>query len=141
VIYLLDTDIFTLTHQRRFGLRERVAAVAGPDLVAVSVMTKVEVLLGRLDAVRKAATSEDIIRMQDRLAQSETFLGAFPMLPFNPAAGVFFDRFRTGKPVGKMDRGDLLVACIALAHAATLVTRNTKGFAHVPGLKLDNWAD
>ena len=40
-----------------------------------------------------------------------------------------------------MDRGDLLTACIALAHDATLVTRNTRDFAVVPGLKIENWAD
>lgn len=36
---------------------------------------------------------------------------------------------------------DLRIACIALAHDATLVTRNTKDFAHVPNLKVENWAD
>lgn len=41
----------------------------------------------------------------------------------------------------KSGRKDLLQACIALAHAATLVTRNTKDFQPIPGLKLENWAD
>ncbi len=52
-----------------------------------------------------------------------------------------FDRLRVNKRLKKMGRPDLLIACFALAHKATLVTRNTKDFANVPGLKLENWAD
>jgi tRNA(fMet)-specific endonuclease VapC len=39
-----------------------------------------------------------------------------------------------------MDRGDKLQASMVLANDATLVTRNTKDYANVPKLKLDNWA-
>jgi tRNA(fMet)-specific endonuclease VapC len=39
----------------------------------------------------------------------------------------------------KMRRPDMLIACIALAHDALLVTANTKHFNKVPGLKLANW--
>jgi hypothetical protein len=40
-----------------------------------------------------------------------------------------------------MKRPDLLIACIALAQDALLVTRKTKDFKKVAGLKLANWAD
>ena len=45
------------------------------------------------------------------------------------------------KKLKKIGRGDLLIASIALAHRATLVTRNLKDFQLVPGLKVENWAD
>ena len=48
---------------------------------------------------------------------------------------------RKDKKAKKTDHNDLLIACIALAHDATLVTRNTKDYANVPGLTLENWAD
>jgi tRNA(fMet)-specific endonuclease VapC len=32
-----------------------------------------------------------------------------------------------------------LIAGVALAHRATLVTNNQREFDRVPGLKLDNW--
>jgi predicted nucleic acid-binding protein len=141
MIYLLDTDTFTLAYHNRHGVRERIASRNLPDFVFVSIITKIEVLLGRLDAIKKAATAADILRMQDYLDQSEAYLSKFRSIAFLPLAGQLFDQFRTEKRRGRMDRGDLLIACIALAHDATLVTRNTKDFAPITGLKVENWAD
>jgi len=41
----------------------------------------------------------------------------------------------------KVGRADLLIAAIALAHRATLVTRNVRDFQQIPGLILENWTD
>ena len=43
-----------------------------------------------------------------------------------------------GTPIGHLDQ---LIAGIALANDLTLVTRNTREFARVPGLKVENWYD
>ena len=40
-----------------------------------------------------------------------------------------------------MGRADMLVASIALAHRATLVTRNLRHFSKVPDLATVNWVD
>lgn len=141
MMFILDTDTFTLAYHKKHGLRERIAAHPIPDFVAISIITRIEVLRGRLDAVLKAATAADILRMQGQLEQSEAFLNEFLLIPFRPSSGAHFDRFRAEKRYGKMDRGDLLAACIALAHEATLVTRNLKDFAPIPNLKVENWAD
>jgi tRNA(fMet)-specific endonuclease VapC len=36
---------------------------------------------------------------------------------------------------------DLLIAGIAVAHDLTIVTRNTREFERVPGLRVENWYD
>jgi tRNA(fMet)-specific endonuclease VapC len=68
-------------------------------------------------------------------------LAGFEIVPFDASASAEFDRLRSDKKLKKIGRADLLIACIALAHQATLVTRNLKHFEQVPGLRLENWAD
>jgi len=43
-----------------------------------------------------------------------------------------------GAPIGPADQ---LIAGIALAHDLALITRNTREFSRVPGLRLENWFD
>lgn len=48
---------------------------------------------------------------------------------------------RQEKKLKKIGRADLLIASIALAERALLVTRNLKDFKQIPGLHVENWAD
>lgn len=41
-----------------------------------------------------------------------------------------------GTPIGNIDQ---LIAGTALAHNLTLITRNTREFERVPGLRVENW--
>lgn len=67
------------------------------------------------------------------------FLAAFTLLPWDREAAQLFQRLRRqGVRIGSMD---LKIACITIAHDATLLTRNTVDFAHVPGLRFENWLD
>ena len=139
--YMLDTDIFTLAYHDRAGLRARIERVRPPDAVCISTVLRVEVLIGRFDAVRKAATGRDVLLQQMNIERSEEYLARYTLVRFDEAASAFFEAFRTGRKPLKIGRADLLIACIALAHNATLVTRNVKDFAAVPQLTLENWAD
>ena len=60
---------------------------------------------------------------------------------FDAQAAAVFDRLRGHKKLKKIGRADLLIASIALARRATLVTRNLRHFQQVPGLLVENWAD
>jgi tRNA(fMet)-specific endonuclease VapC len=39
----------------------------------------------------------------------------------------------------RIDEPDLPIASIALSHDLTVVTGNTRHFARVPGLRVENW--
>jgi tRNA(fMet)-specific endonuclease VapC len=57
------------------------------------------------------------------------------------AAAFEFDRLRAARRLRKIGRADLLIASIALAHRATLVTRNVRHFEQIPRLIVTNWVD
>jgi tRNA(fMet)-specific endonuclease VapC len=77
----------------------------------------------------------------ERFRQTEEMLADFLILPVDDEAVRQFGRLRREKKLKKIGRADLLIACIALAQDALLVTRNTKDFQLVTGLRLENWVD
>ena len=71
----------------------------------------------------------------------EMFLAPLSMLPFDDAAVWAYGELRAelerrGTPIGSLDT---MIAAHALSQQALLVTHNTREFAKVPGLQLDNW--
>ena len=75
------------------------------------------------------------------MSRTTQHLTLFQVVPFDAAAAAEFDRLRRNKRLKKVGRADLLIAVIALAQRATLVTRNVRDFRQVPGLRVENWAD
>jgi tRNA(fMet)-specific endonuclease VapC len=136
---LLDTDIFTLLNAGNARVRQR--AEKEKELMAIAIVTRIEVLLGRFQFVLKASNGDDLQRAQRYLVQSERDLAKHRTAEIDPGVAAEFDRLRENKKLKTIGRRDLLIACIALANRATLVTRNLKHFRLVPGLALENWAD
>jgi tRNA(fMet)-specific endonuclease VapC len=136
---LLDTDILSLILAGNANAIARLRQ-AGDD-VAISVITKVEVLRGRFDFLFKAGDGDQLQRAQTWLDQMEAELEGWSIVRVNAAVAAEFDRLRQVKKLKQIGRGDLLIACFALAHRATLVTRNLRHFRQIPGLMLENWAD
>ncbi|MHB1201365.1 MAG: type II toxin-antitoxin system tRNA(fMet)-specific endonuclease VapC [Polaromonas sp.] len=71
----------------------------------------------------------------------EMFLAPLTILPFDaPSVWAYgdlrADLERRGTPIGSLDT---MIAAHALSQQAMLVTNNTREFAKVPGLQLDNW--
>jgi len=61
------------------------------------------------------------------------------ILPWDADSAELFLKLRhQGLRIGSMD---LKIACIALAHDVTLLSRNATDFAQVPGLRFENWLD
>jgi tRNA(fMet)-specific endonuclease VapC len=119
---------------------ERLQALDDPD-VGTTIITKIELLRGRFDFVLKAATGAELLRAQTLLARTEELLAQINITPFDENAAAHFDRLRQTKGLGKVGRADLLIASIALAHRATLVTRNVRHFYPIPELGVANWVD
>lgn len=136
---LLDTDIMTLWLTGHPVVGKRVLETS--DLVATTVVSRIEVLRGRFEYLLKANDGAQIQVAQSRLDLTESQLAGLVVVPFDAASAAEFDRLRQVKKLKQIGRADLLIACIALAHRATLVTRNLRHFREVPGLMLENWAD
>jgi tRNA(fMet)-specific endonuclease VapC len=137
-MFVLDTDTLThLLHGHPLVV-ERVTRLA--DQVAITDVSRMEQLRGRFDAVFKAENGEALLRAR-RLTETEDALARLPVLLIDAAASAEFDRLLGTKGLKKIGRGDLLIASIALANKATLVTRNLKDYRKVPGLQLENCAD
>ncbi len=71
----------------------------------------------------------------------DMFLAPLTILPFDAAAVWIYgdlraDLERRGTPIGSLDT---MIAAHALSQHALLVTNNSREFAKVPGLQLDNW--
>jgi tRNA(fMet)-specific endonuclease VapC len=135
----LDTDIVSMLFEGHARVSERYRREI--EEVVITIVTRIEALRGRFDSIVKAADGPQLLNAQQRLAVTESDLLTLRRLPFDAASAAEFDRLRQNKKLKKIGRGDLLIACIALAHRATLVTRNLRDFRQVPGLQVDNWAD
>lgn len=74
-------------------------------------------------------------------AALEMFLAPLDILPFDTQAMWAYGDLRAnlerqGTPIGSLDT---MIAAHALSLDATLVTHNTREFARVNGLRLENW--
>lgn len=136
---LFDTDTLTHFSYGTENVRRRVSQAAGETL-AVAVVTRDEALGGRTQAVLKAASEAELRRAVERYRMTVELLRAFEVADFSEAAIGHFGRLLGQKRL-KMRRGDLLIACIALAENALLVTRNMKDYKNVAGLRVENWVD
>lgn len=109
--------------------------------MAITVVTRIEVLQGRFAAILKAANQLELLQAQRRLALTEASLQPIQIIMIDEEAAIRFEQLLKEKRIRKIGRGDLLIASIALARKAILVTRNLKDFQLVPGLQAENWAD
>ncbi len=131
--YLLDTNICIYIIKRSPPLvRERFARLRVGD-VGISSITYCELEYGVARSTRPEA---------NRAALAE-FLAPLEILDFPAAAALPFGAVRAhleaaGSPIGNYD---LLIAVHAMQTGLTLVTNNTREFARIPGLHVENWAD
>lgn len=139
-MFILDTD--TLSHLQTGNEKvvERLAKTSDPE-ICISIVTKAEVLRGRIEFLLKADASENLLKAQKLLFRTEELIAQLLIVGFDEDAAKKFDELRQSSKFRKIGRADLLVASICLANRAILVTRNIKHFKQFPNLEVENWVD
>lgn len=139
-MYLLDTDILSLVQSGHERVLSRRQSVPG-NLIATTIITRLEIVRGRIDAVLKSADAEHALKAQKRLLIAEQRLRIIRVINLNAEAAAEFERLRSISKLKKIGIADLMIAAITLTQKAILVTRNVRHFEQVPGLRIENWAD
>ena len=129
-MYALDTNSLSYFLKGRGRVGQRLLAQP-PAKVGLPSVVLYELVFG---ATRSQAPP-------DLKARLEALLQSLPILPFGEAEARAAARIRAdletvGKPIGPHD---VLIAATALAHGATLVTRNLREFRRVKGLRIEDW--
>lgn len=138
---IFDSDIVTLLSYGNEKVRAKMSqAVQSTEELAVTVITFMEILRGRFETLTKASTADELLVGMKRFKDSVHLLNSFQQLDIDQRSAHHFSELTKRKKGPKMKRGDMLIACISLAHNAVLVTRNVKDFQQVNGLRLENWA-
>ena len=133
MIYLLDTDtLIYLVKHRPSAVAARVDALGAEDRLGMSFVSYAELLKGAERSTRRIETRR---RLDALIRQAPVFFETGAALCEHWA--VQFIRLKeAGTPIGA---NDLWIACHALALDATLVSNNTREFALIAGLRLENW--
>ena len=130
-MYLLDTNVcIRLLKGASPLLVERLQRLAPGEIKLCSIV-KAELLFG----ARKSTRVEDNLQLLDR------FFAPYESLPFDDRTAEHYgtiraDLQRSGRPIGP---NDLFIASVARASDAVLVTRNTREFRRVVGLRIEDW--
>ena len=107
--------------------------------MAVTVITVEEQMRGWLAEISRHHDPHRQITPYAKLRRQVEAFAEWMILPWDAGSAQLFLNFRRqGVRLGTMD---LKIACIALAHDATLLTRNAADFAQVPGLRFENWLE
>jgi tRNA(fMet)-specific endonuclease VapC len=134
-----DNDVLTDLLNGRADYQARLAAIPA-DQQCVPVVVAEEMIRGRLDSIRRAEAGRgpmSVIHAYDLFGRSILALHLMRLLPYTNAADALFQAWKPQKL--RVGTHDLRIAAIAIAHGATLVSRNRRDYDRVPGLLLDVW--
>jgi tRNA(fMet)-specific endonuclease VapC len=137
VQYILDTDHVSLILYRH----PQVTAIAAQEQIAVSIITVQELFNGWVGRVNNPEQIKNLPTLYSKLWITMKYLQTIEILDFTTAADVQLKRLLKENPALRKNRlqKDMRIAAIALSLDATIVTRNHRDFAQVPGIKLVDW--
>lgn len=133
--YLLDTNICIHFIKGEYELQAKIQR-AGFGSCYISEITIAELLYG----VENSAPDRQAINRQ-RVADLRTAFGA-RVLPVSACLAEYArQKARLRKMGRRVDDLDIFIGATALISGLVLVTRNTKDFINMEGIKLENWID
>lgn len=137
---ILDTDhLSELNRRSEIGLALAVRLRQQADPVVVTIVTIEEQARGLLASLKKERDPRALLRSYQNLHDLMELARFRPILPWSEAAIDVLEHLAQRRlRIGTMD---LRIAAIALANDATLLSRNLKDFARVPGLRVENWLE
>ena len=139
-MFILDTDLLSILYRggaASEALRQRLKSVASEQIVT-SIVSYEEQTRGWLSLLAKAKTTEGQVKAYKRLKEQLLSYCVIPVLDFDREAAQEFNRLR--KLHRRMGAADLKIASMALVKQATVLTRNTRDFAQVAGLSVEDWS-
>ena len=134
-----DTDVLTELFAGNALYVQQFAAI-DPDRRGLPIVAAAEIVRGWLAAVRQAEAGKGRMSLEYAFGQFQQRLvnmAPFTLLPYTPAADALFQQWRAAKI--RVGTNDLRIAAICTVHGATLVTRNARDYARIPGLTFDVW--
>ena len=140
-LYILDTDLFSLTERTDSHASQRLlfrlSKHRGVKWVT-SIITFEEQMRGWMAWLAQARNHEQQV---ERYRNLQTMLRRYrdtEVLDFDEPALVMLKNLQKQRiRIGTMD---LKIAAIALANDATLLSKNLRDFSKVPGLKVEDWS-
>ena len=138
---ILDTDTVTVLVDTRDSLYGRLTTrLSQPDAAdrAITAVTVQEQMRGRLADVHRARRAADVLEAYSSLLRTFECLKGLPVLPYDTDAQARFESVRP--QIRRVGTLDLRIACIALVHGATVLTRNVRDFRQVTGLSVEDWS-
>jgi tRNA(fMet)-specific endonuclease VapC len=129
---MLDTNICVyIIKNYPSSLRERFNQLA--DQLCISAITLGELQYGVENSSRRQSNFDALVQFAARV----------DVLPFGPSAAAHYGQLRAelrsaGRPAGPLD---MLIGAHARSEGLIVVTNNVREFAHMPGLRIENWVE
>jgi tRNA(fMet)-specific endonuclease VapC len=140
-MYILDTNHISLlefvgTNPIAQRLLFRLARLKPKEKVT-TIITFEEQVRGWLSVLARSRSLDEQVDAYRRLSRLLQNYLKVEVLEFDRQAAAEFQRLKQARiRIGTMD---LKIAAIALAHGATVLTRNLKDFSRVSGLRVEDW--
>ncbi len=129
--YLLDTNICIHYFKGQFSIKERIEKI-GYKNFAISEITLAELIYG----AEKSQQKEKNMKVVENFAEKIEILSILSSLKIY---GKEKARLRSiGNIIGDLD---LFIGATAIVNDMIMVTRNTREFERLDGIRIENWID